>query len=174
MCETTVPMPKYRPVPIPTKDKPWYKQAWIMLTVTRQIELTEDYRIYVPSLGCIILIPKGFICDLASVPRPLWVVIPPDGILMIGGIVHDFYYKYHCLFESHHMIICEGNGKTFGDKLFKEVNVLVNDMPIISSITTATLIGFGWFAWWKHRRRNCNVFTDYPFAKRVTVGLKYE
>jgi hypothetical protein len=41
----------------------------------------------------IILIPKGFVWDLSSVPRALWWALPPDGDFAIAYIIHDFLYE---------------------------------------------------------------------------------
>lgn len=40
-------------------------------------------------------IPEGFVTDLASVPRPLWPLFPPQRAGFIApSIVHDFLYAY--------------------------------------------------------------------------------
>lgn len=43
-----------------------------------------------------IVIPAGFICDGASVPRFLWTItgITPDGMIRSAALVHDFLYKH--------------------------------------------------------------------------------
>jgi hypothetical protein len=43
--------------------------------------------------GETITVPAGFVTDLASVPRPLWVLYPPDGPWAQAAIVHDYEYK---------------------------------------------------------------------------------
>lgn len=40
-----------------------------------------------------IIIPKGFITDLISVPRIFWSIIPPHGIASNASIVHDFCWR---------------------------------------------------------------------------------
>ena len=42
-------------------------------------------------LGQIVVIPKGFISDGASVPRILWSIYPPFGRYLEAAIVHDWY-----------------------------------------------------------------------------------
>ncbi len=44
------------------------------------------------SNGDVITIPKGFVWDLSSVPRPLWWLLPPDGDFAPAYIIHDFLY----------------------------------------------------------------------------------
>lgn len=39
----------------------------------------------------IVIIPKGFISDGASVPRALWSIYPPFGKYLEAAIVHDWY-----------------------------------------------------------------------------------
>lgn len=45
----------------------------------------------------IIVVPKGFITDFASVPRFLWSIIPPYGKYTKAAVVHDFLYKHRPL-----------------------------------------------------------------------------
>ncbi|HFW4799072.1 TPA: DUF1353 domain-containing protein, partial [Salmonella enterica subsp. diarizonae serovar 60-67:z35:-] len=40
----------------------------------------------------IIEVPAGFITDLASVPRILWMFLPPDGKYAKAAIIHDYMY----------------------------------------------------------------------------------
>lgn len=40
----------------------------------------------------IIVVPAGFITDLASVPRIMWSFLPPDGKYAKAAIVHDYLY----------------------------------------------------------------------------------
>jgi uncharacterized protein DUF1353 len=37
-------------------------------------------------------VPKGFVTDLASVPKPFWKLLRPDGEYTYAAIVHDFLY----------------------------------------------------------------------------------
>lgn len=39
-----------------------------------------------------ITVPKGFVTDLASIPRWGWIVLPPDGPWVKGAVIHDFLY----------------------------------------------------------------------------------
>lgn len=40
----------------------------------------------------VVKVPAGTITDLASVPRPLWVIFPPHGEYAKAAIVHDYLY----------------------------------------------------------------------------------
>jgi hypothetical protein len=43
--------------------------------------------------GRLIKIPKGYIWDLASVPRLLWAICPPDSDAELAFLIHDFLYE---------------------------------------------------------------------------------
>lgn len=45
--------------------------------------------------GARIEIPKGFVTDFASIPRPLWSIVggPADGKYRKAAVVHDFLYR---------------------------------------------------------------------------------
>ncbi len=38
-------------------------------------------------------VPKGFVTDFASVPRPLWNILPPTGKYGKAAVIHDFLYQ---------------------------------------------------------------------------------
>lgn len=40
----------------------------------------------------LIIVPAGFVTDLASVPRMVWSFYPPDGPWAKAAIIHDFLY----------------------------------------------------------------------------------
>lgn len=42
-------------------------------------------------LDGIVVVPKGFISDGASVPRALWSIYPPFGRYLEAAVVHDWY-----------------------------------------------------------------------------------
>lgn len=45
------------------------------------------------NVGELITVPAGFVTDLASVPRPVWSIYPPDGPWVKAAVVHDFLYE---------------------------------------------------------------------------------
>jgi hypothetical protein len=51
-----------------------------------------------------IVVPAGFITDLASVPRLFWNIFPPFGKYTRAAIVHDVLYSKHTLGRA----ICDG------------------------------------------------------------------
>jgi len=40
-------------------------------------------------------IPNGFVTDLASTPRFIWALFPPDGEYLEAAVLHDYLYKTH-------------------------------------------------------------------------------
>ena len=57
-------------------------------------ELTESFEYHVGKEGSNdkVEVLKGFKTDFASVPRPFWVIFPPDGQWTGAAVVHDFLY----------------------------------------------------------------------------------
>lgn len=47
---------------------------------------------YIRPNGEVIKVPTGFITDFASVPRPLWSLLPPFGRYTAAAVLHDFEY----------------------------------------------------------------------------------
>lgn len=39
-----------------------------------------------------IVVPAGYITDLATIPRPLWSIFPPHDVYAKAAILHDFLY----------------------------------------------------------------------------------
>lgn len=87
---------------LPIKDRPW--------------ELLQDMRYYSVILHKVIVVPKGYRTDFASVPRFFWRIIPPYGRYAKASVVHDY--------------LCELRGSTGIDsktthKVFREAMELL-------------------------------------------------
>lgn len=69
------------------------------LTVTKagprtwRVSRAFDYYVGDPRDGDRVSVPEGFITDFASVPRPFWVILPPDGEYTQAAVVHDYLYS---------------------------------------------------------------------------------
>lgn len=63
-------------------SKPNGKVTWFELS--EECEVAYDNNI--------LIIPKGYRTDFASVPRLLWSVVPPHGRMSNASVVHDFVY----------------------------------------------------------------------------------
>ena len=70
-------------------------------------ELFQDYSYDIN--GYIITVPKGFITDLASVPRSFWTIFPPFGVYTPAAVIHDFLYSEYN---------ATGINRTLSDKIF--------------------------------------------------------
>jgi hypothetical protein len=51
--------------------------------------------VYVPVGGQSIVVPAGFVTDLASVPRILTNIVPADGPWVKAAVIHDYLYATH-------------------------------------------------------------------------------
>lgn len=47
---------------------------------------------FLPSIHSMIIVPIGFVTDLASIPRLFWNILPPDGEYAKATIIHDYLY----------------------------------------------------------------------------------
>jgi hypothetical protein len=95
-------------------------------------------------------IPKGFIFDGASIPRPLWWFLSPVGLLLIPGLIHDWGYRYNTGSGVKSNISDRG----IWDILFRQIIKEVTDTTIIPWIAWAAVRIGGWKAWRKHRRND--------------------
>jgi hypothetical protein len=41
----------------------------------------------------VVEVPPGFVTDFASIPRPLWSLLPPTGTYGRAAVIHDFLYR---------------------------------------------------------------------------------
>jgi hypothetical protein len=160
MKSLDITMPEMRPVRIPTKGLGWAKR-FITHFQTRKWEITEDYYLYVPWLDEILFIPKGFVFDGASVPRPFWPIMNPTGILLIGGLFHDFGYRYDCFLNGTGKIIHSGAGRAFFDEQIMDINIYINEIHSMNTLAWVILRVFGIFTWEKRRDQNANVVEDF-------------
>lgn len=150
-------MPKIKPIPIRTRDKGFFKATWAWIILTRKWEVLEDYH-YTLKGGTIVLIPKGFIFDGASIPKAMRTFLSPTGLLFIPGLLHDYAYKHNELL----MVGLNGTilaykpkaGKMFWDKMFREEATRINGMSAINWTAWSGLFVGGHLAWWKHRRND--------------------
>ena len=95
---------------------------------------------YKLSDGTTIVIPKGFITDLSSVPDRLWGVFPPYGDFLMAAIVHDYLY-----------VGDKSRGRKFADKEMLKISKKLNNKNILNKIDNnlryAGVRVFGWYYW---------------------------
>ena len=94
-------MPHMKPVPMETKSKGFFGGIWLWIATTRKWEITKDWKFAITHEGNkypkYYKIPKGFVFDGASVPKFARSWLSPMGVLLSGGLVHDWIYKYESL-----------------------------------------------------------------------------
>ena len=146
--------PHMKPIRIATKGKGFWGALMLWVFGTRHWEITKDFSYSINKQNFII--PKGFKFDGASVPKFLAQFLSPVGVLLIGGLIHDYGYKYETLLLK--------NGKTIGirsqqwmDKTFRDINIEVNGFYFLNYLAYWALRLGGWVAWNKHRKINAKV-----------------
>ena len=150
-------MPCMRPVSIDTKGRHWLIKLWMLLTAPRKWVLDKPYYIQLDVLGetKIVRLPAGFVCDGASTPRLFWWLLPPTGIMLIPGLVHDYMYAHEQLVViDDHLLMIKKVSRLEADKIFLKANYHINGCRVTTSISWLMLVCFGWIAWRKHRRAN--------------------
>ena len=144
-------MPHIKPLPIKTKGKGFWKAIVMWLLSTRNWELTQDWKYNID--GTEYVIPKGFTFDGASIPKFLRTFFSPVGVLLIGGLVHDYMYKYtHCKPVSAKGALLVVDQKK-ADQIFRDINIVVNGFYTMNYLAYWSLRIGGFVAWNGHRKR---------------------
>jgi len=146
-------MPILQPIPIKTKGLPWPKATWVWLTKPRLWRVVEDWEFVLPD-KVKIMIPQGFEFDGASMPRAIWWLLSPTGLLLIPGIIHDYSYAKGFLLADGEDFFNMGRGRAHWDRLFRDIAIEVNGFKILNYGAWIFLVVFGWIAWNKHRRNS--------------------
>ena len=145
-------MPHIKPLPIKTKGKGFWKAIVMWLLSTRNWEVTQDWKYNVD--GTDYVIPKGFTFDGASIPKFLRTFFSPVGVLLIGGLVHDYMYKYtHCKPVSAKGALLVVDQKR-ADQIFRDINIVVNGFYTMNYLAYWSLRIGGFVAWNGHRKRD--------------------
>ena len=145
-------MPHIKPLPIKTKGKGFWKAIVMWLLSTRNWELTQDWKYNID--GTEYVIPKGFTFDGASIPKFLRTFFSPVGVLLIGGLVHDYMYKYtHCKPVSAKGALLVVDQKR-ADQSFRDINIVVNGFYTMNYLAYWSLRIGGFVAWNGHRKRD--------------------
>jgi hypothetical protein len=150
-------MPFLRPIPIPTRNRPVLMRILVWFFEVRRWELMENWYFELDD-GVKIVINKGFIFDGASIPRPLWALLSPVGLLLIPGLIHDYGYKFDLLWQVNTdgtvTTYLEKSDRKHWDDLFRCVGQQVNGFSFIDTLAWIGLRLGGCFAWNKHRKNN--------------------
>lgn len=91
--------------------------------------------------GVSVVVPVGFVTDLASIPRGFWSLVPRDGPYADAAIVHDYLYWYQIV------------SKSDADRIFLRA---MKDLEVSSgtaqAIYAAVTSRFGELAWTGNKR----------------------
>ena len=68
------------------------------------------------------IIPAGFQFDGASIPKFLRTFFSPVGVLLVGGLVHDYMYKYAALKRTGKGGLLLVDQKK-ADQIFRDINI---------------------------------------------------
>ena len=148
-------MPHLKPVPIKTKGKGFFGAIVMWLLSTRNWVLIEDWKYKIDDKEYII--PKGFQFDGASIPKFLRTFFSPVGVLLIGGLVHDYMYKYTACKPSTKkgsLLIVD---QKKADQIFRDINIEVNGFYFMNYLAYWSLRIGGFVAWNGHRKRNAKI-----------------
>ena len=147
-------MPHMKPLPIETKDKGFFKAILHWLMGVRQWEICDDFRYELQ--GEKYVVPKGFQFDGASVPKFLAMWLSPVGVLLMGGLVHDYAYKYAALRspEGEHPVKLDQKA---ADKLFRDICIEVNGFKLLNYLAYWALRAGGFMAWNGHKKRGTHL-----------------
>ena len=148
-------MPLMRPIPIRTKDKGFFKGILMWLLGVRHWEIAEDFNYEINNVKYVI--PAGFKFDGASIPKFLHTFLSPVGVLLMGGLVHDYAYKYETLLKINKADTLGVISQKRADEIFRDINIGVNGFYLMNYLAYWSLRLGGFVAWNKHRKVNAKI-----------------
>jgi len=107
------------------------KKSWI---------LTQDF--YFADGLYLIRVPKEFEFNLASVPRFLWIIIPPFELSILAPLIHDYIYRTDGIVENVKYTRLET------DKLFKILMKREGVSNFKANISYLAVRALGWIHWY--------------------------
>ena len=147
--------PELKPLAIETKGKGFWKGIVMWLLSTRNWELTKDWKYNID--GTEYIIPAGFQFDGASIPKFLRTFFSPVGVLLVGGLVHDYAYKYKTLLKANKKDTMGELSQKRADEIFRDINIVVNCFYSMNYLAYWSLRIGGFVAWNGHRKRDSKI-----------------
>ena len=147
-------LPHLQPIKISTKGKGFWKGIVMWLLSTRNWKITKDWKYRMN--GNEYIIPAGFQFDGASIPKFLRTFFSPVGVLLVGGLVHDYMYKYSALKRTGKGGLLLVDQKK-ADQIFRDINIEVNGFYFMNYLAYWSLRLGGFVAWNGHRKRNSKI-----------------
>ena len=145
--------PVMRPIRIATKGKGFFKMILMWILGTRHWEIANDFEYELN--GTKYIIPSGFKFDGASIPKFLHTFLSPVGVLLLGGLVHDYAYKYAALQPKKGALLLLDQKKA--DEIFRDINIEINGFYFMNYLAYWSLRLGGFMAWNKHRKVNAKI-----------------
>lgn len=110
----------------------------------------REFGYYVGEEGSsdLITVPEGFLTDFASVPRPFWILFPPDGQYTQAAVLHDFLYSTQL------------RPRKEADNIFLEAMEVLGVPLIKRRIMWRAVRMFGWIPWNAKPKGVINVEND--------------
>jgi len=147
-------MPHMKPLPMGTSGVGFWKGIKMWLTASRKWEIVDDWTYSID--GAVFVVPKGFKFDGASVPKFLRSWLSPMGVLLMGGLVHDYGYKYQTLLHSNKETAHGTVDQKWMDETFRDINICVNGFFVLNYLAYYALRIGGFVAWRGHRKTNAD------------------
>ena len=148
-------LPHLQPIAIKTKGKGFFKGIVMWLLGTRNWVILKDFKYTIN--GTEYVIPKGFTFDGASIPKFLRTFFSPVGVLLMGGLVHDYMYKYAACKPADkkgQLLLVD---QKRADEIFRDINIEVNGFYFMNYLAYWSLRLGGFVAWNGHRKRNAKI-----------------
>ena len=148
-------LPHLQPIAIKTKGKGFFKGIIMWLLGTRNWVILKDFKYTLN--GTEYVIPKGFTFDGASIPKFLRTFFSPVGVLLMGGLVHDYRYKYAACKPADkkgQLLLVD---QKRADEIFRDINIEVNGFYFMNYLAYWSLRLGGFVAWNGHRKRNAKI-----------------
>ena len=145
--------PVMKPIRIATKGKGFFKMVLMWLLGVRHWEIAKDFEYEINKQKFVI--PAGFKFDGASIPKFLHTFLSPVGVLLLGGLVHDYAYKYAALQPKKGELLLLDQKKA--DEIFRDINIEINGFYLMNYLAYWSLRVAGFMAWNKHRKVNAKI-----------------
>jgi hypothetical protein len=142
--------PLMKPIRIATKGKGFFKMLLMWLLGVRHWEIAKDFDYELN--GEKFVIPAGFKFDGASIPKFLHTFLSPVGVLLMGGLIHDYAYKYETLLKKNKKDTMGVITQKTADTIFRDINIQINGFYLMNRLAYYSLRLGGFMAWNKHRK----------------------
>ena len=142
--------PLMKPLRIATKGKGFFRMLLMWLLGVRHWEIAADFDYELN--GEDFVIPAGFKFDGASIPKFLHTFLSPVGVLLMGGLVHDYAYKYETLLKKNKQDTMGVITQKTADAIFRDINIEINGFYLMNRLAYYSLRLGGFLAWRKHRK----------------------